>query len=236
MARTLFVHVDESGNPSNGSYYVVAAPWCLSERGRANEVLRHTADELKTIAESALHGSRTLSELKGSALPVAVVNTTVGCLNQVEYDDPTIEQTRLPWEITHPIRLSVHAVNPDIGNDVLTDVIGNFDESVQELKTLALCSVLNPVFQTTHVALSTIDSMCVVLDSEVWQNPAEKVATVLDRTADEIPPIEFDSRDSKDAPGLQVADVAAYSWARHQRKGDCETAVETLHPLRFAKK
>lgn len=236
MPPTLYIYIDESGNPSDGSYYVVAAAWCISGRNDPTEVLRPTVDRLIAIAESQLEQSRDIPEIKSSKLPTEVINTTGGSLNSVEYDDQTVEHTSLPWQISYPIRFSIHSTNPEIGTGVLSDLFGNFDKSVFAIKTLSLGTVLNPLFQEGIVDNSFIDDVKVILDANPWQRPSEKMEAMLERLGVPMSTISFETRDSSSVPGLQIADLAAYSWARHERKSDCGPAVDLIDQMRFAKK
>lgn len=234
MSRILYIFVDESGNPSDGSYYVVAGSWCISERNNPNEVLRPTIDRLITTAEASLHHEGNLSELKCSKLPTEVINNIASCLNSVEYEDQSIEHTKLPWGISYPIRFSFHSTNSQVGTELLSDLLGNFPQSVFALKTLALGTILNPVFQSGQVDNSQFDKIVIILDADPWKNPGEKMEQMLETIGVLTCPIEINTADSNAIPGLQLADLAAYSWARHERKGDCGSTVKKFHQLRFS--
>ena len=235
MSATLYIFIDESGNPSDDSYYVVGATWCISERNDPNDVLRSTVDKLIATAESQLENTDNLPEIKCSKLPTEVINTTGSCLNRFEYDDQTIEHTNLPWQITYPIRFSIHSTNPQIGTDILSDLIGNFDTSVFAIKALSLSTVLNPIFQDGIVDTSVVNEIRVILDASTWVGPSKKMERILEDIGVPTTSISFETRDSAAVPGLQIADLAAYSWARHERKSDCGPAVDLIDQMRFAK-
>lgn len=234
MSRTLYGFIDESGNPSSGNYYVVACCWCLSERNSPNEVLRSSLDTLLETAEDLRHNPEPLGELKSSSLPPAVLeNLFEGFVPEIGYDDPTITVARPPWERAQPFRYSIHSLNPDVGNEILRGVLGNHGTSVRALKTLSLASVLNPVFVDNRIDNNVFDDLSVVLDADVWKGPAESLKEALD-IVDVNLQVEFRTMDSRAVPGLQMADLGAYTWARHMRSGDCERGAKTIHNLRFS--
>lgn len=236
MTNTLYVFIDESGNPTDGDYYVVSGTWCVSDRNRINEILLPTVENLASLAESQLHTLELDGELKGASLPTEVVEKLVCCLDDYPYDDRTITGYNLPWQVSHPLRFSVHDVNPDLGLEALDNIFSTPLSSPKALKTLSLASALNPVFSANRLDSRWFDDVQVVLDADVWTNPAKEIERGLGLVEEELPEMSFNTRDSEAVPGLQIADLAAFSWARDFRSGDCSAAVKQIHDYRFAQR
>jgi hypothetical protein len=74
----------------------------------------------------------------------------------------------------------------------------------------------------------------IILDATVWDNPAEYAQDAFDDLGDLSADVSFSTEDSARTPGLQLADMAAYSWGRHHREGDCETTLEVIDRYCFA--
>lgn len=234
MSNTLYVFVDESGNPTDGDYYVVAGSWCVSNRGRPSEVLLPTVESLRGIADSQLHDLELGDELKGDELPTSVIEMLVSSINETSYTDTTLTKNYLPWGQAAPIRYSIHEVNPNLGLEMLDNIFGTEAKSQMTLKTLALASVLNPLFADAQLDDDPFGDVHVVLDAEVWQNPVEEIERGIRLVDGDVPDVEFSTAASDAIPGLQIADLTAYSWARELRHGDCSEAVSSIHDYRFS--
>jgi hypothetical protein len=240
MPRYLYIFVDESGNPSSGEYYVVAGAWCISEEPNPSRTLQSTVDTLAGMANSQRKSTQPVSELKGSKLPTEVLLSVIECLRDggPAYDDTSVEHQRLPWKNNPPIRFTIHDLNPNLGIEILHETLGEsklgeVSSHPEVLQTLSLATVLNPLVQAEMISLTHIDQIKIVLDAEVWQNPAERIESVRN-DIDEVPEnMEFETRDSAQTPGLQLADVAAYTWGRQLRCGDCGRGVSQLDELRI---
>lgn len=235
MASDLYVFIDESGNPSRSRYFTLAACWCVSRRDNIDQILQPTVGKLKTTANNHMEQSGAISELKGSRLHPEVTHAVVGSLGNIEYGDQTIRTQNLPWEVAQPIRFSVHTTNPEIGVDILKELIGNADSSILAIKTLSLVSVLNPIFEAGLIETNSLDNIYVVLDDNPWENPSKQIEKTIDQVGPSLPDIDFSTPTSKATPGLQVADIAAYSWAKNKRDGGYRAVVEKIEQLRFVK-
>lgn len=234
MSNTLYVFVDESGNPTDGDYYVVAGSWCVSNRDRPTELLLPTVESLRNIADSQLRDLELGGELKGSELPPGVIETLISTLTETSYEDTTITKNYLPWGQAAPIRHSIHEVNPDLGLEMLDNIFGTESKSPMTLKTMALASVLNPLFADAQLDDDRLGDVHVVLDADVWQNPVGELKRGLGLLDSDVPDVEFTTAASDDIPGLQIADLTAYSWARELRQGDCSQAARSIHDYRFS--
>jgi hypothetical protein len=96
------------------------------------------------------------------------------------------------------------------------------------LQTLALAKVLNPLDSTHKIDISRVNNVRLILDADVWSGPASKIQQILtDREFN----LTFETRDSAKTPGIQVADLMAYSSCRYTQSGDCADAAKFLSEL-----
>lgn len=231
---TLYVFIDESGNENRGDYYSVAGCWCVSSERNFTAVLDPTVQRLMDVAESTLHDSSPIAELKGASLPTDVITAVFESFETISYDDSTVPHTAVPWEPAYPVRFSTATINPTIGRTAIADIVGTEVDAPKALKLLLLISVLDPLFRSELLDPSLFDDVRIILDATVWQNPAQHARDAFDEVGYSTADISFDIENSKRTPGLQLADLAAYSWTRHLRKGDCNTIVEQIDRYRFA--
>lgn len=240
MTRYLYIFVDESGNPSSGEYYVVAGAWCISDEPNPSRALQSTVDSLAEIANSLRTSSQPISELKGSQLPTEVLLSVIECLDGgPAYDDPSVKHQQLPWAGSLPLRVTMHDLNPNLGIEILKETLGGSDLSAESshpeaLQSISLATILNPLVQAEMIDLTRIDQIKVVLDAQVWQAPTERIEAGLDVVENVPENLVFETRDSAQTPGLQLADLAAYTWARQLRFGDSGSGVALLDDLRLA--
>lgn len=235
MPNTLYIFVDESGNDTRGDYYGVTGCWCLSENNNFTEVLDPTVQRLSNVAEGAYRQSRSISELKGAELPSDILEAVITSIDGIAFDDTTVLHSEVPWRITHPLRYTITTINPTVGAKVLTNLVDHDLDAPVAVKSLLLISILDPLFHEEIVDSDRYDEVKVILDADVWDGPSEYVQSALD----EVYPsndVVFSTEDSKRTPGLQLADIAVYSWCRHLREGDCERAVDQVEQYRFAER
>jgi hypothetical protein len=233
MARRLYIFVDESGNPSSGEYYTVAGCWCLSERPDIDAILSPTKNRLAATVEQQFTDAP-VSELKGVDLPAGLINQLMSAVETHLYNDSTLVTSPVPWTDDVPIRYSFHNTNPDLGNEILARMFGSMAQAAEAQKALALVSVLNPLFYQRLIDRAQISEIQIVLDAAVWQQAVTRFEMSLQRVADFSELVSFSIRDSKATPGIQIADLAAYAWARYIRTGECAGASTILDRLRFA--
>lgn len=228
----LYVFVDESGEPRTDRCYAVAGCWVVSERSNPNDVLMPTKDRLIATIEGNERGKDSIGELKGASTPPPVLDTLFTYLRTGVHDDSSIQQTNCPWQVSKPMRYTLHEVNSDAGTDAIADLVGP-QQAGETLKTLALASILSPLRQEVRLEMDDIEQVRVCLDAEVWQNPAQRLREVSTLASDELRSVSFETRNSRGTPGIQLADLAAYSWRRNLLEADCETAASTLNDFRF---
>ncbi|QKY20369.1 hypothetical protein B4589_008240 [Halolamina sp. CBA1230] len=100
------------------------------------------------------------------------------------------------------------------------------------VQSFALDAVLKPLVHPEQVHIDeSIDTISVLLDSTTWKQPASDYV----RESVQDTELNLETRDSRSIPGIQIADLAAYSWRRNYTEGDCGTAAGVLHDLRFAR-
>lgn len=235
MPRTVYIFIDESGNENRGDYYGVTGCWCLSDSNDFTEVFDPTVQRLYNVAEGAYRQSKSISELKGAKMAIDVLEAVIMSIDNVAFDDTTVLHSEVPWRITHPLRYSIATINPSVGAEALTSLVDQNLDAPTTVKLLLLVSVLNPLFHEEIVDSNRYDEVKVILDAEVWDGPAEHAQSAFD----EVYPsndVVFSTEDSKRTPGLQLADIAVYSWCRHLREGDCEGVVDQVDQYRFSER
>lgn len=224
---TLYVCVDESGQQGRGSCYSVAGCWFVSER-RPTDTLDRTKDKL---IQAMFEDGNSVSELKGSKASTGALNTGISYLREAAYDDSSIERSRLPWSMNIPVGFSLVAFTPETISEAVADYVDGLDLS-RVVQSFALDAVLKPLVHPEQVHIDkSIDAISVLLDSTTWKQPVNDYA----RTAVQETSLELETRDSQSVPGIQLADLAAYSCRRNYMHGDCGTAAGILHDLRFAR-
>lgn len=222
---TLYVCIDESGQQGHGSCYSVAGCWFVSER-RPTDTLDRTKDKLsQAMFEDGV------SELKGSKASTDALNTGISYLRDVVYDDSSIERSRLPWSMSIPVGFSLVAFTPETVSETVADYVDDLNLP-RVVQSFALDAVLKPLVHPEQVHIDdSIDTVAVLLDSTTWEQPASDYA----RNSVQGTNLSLETRDSRSVPGIQIADLAAYSWRRNYTDGDCGTAAGVLHDLRFAR-
>lgn len=224
----LYIFIDESGNHSQGKNYAVAASWCVSRRTRTTNVLQSTRDSVaEHIGVSGeLKGSKTRPEDLDSVLPV---------LLDYGYDDGSISHSPVPWATSQPIRHTIHDVNPEVGKKIIGDLTGNPLDAPVTIQTLALASLLNPLFYPERLNESEFSKTKVVLDAETWRRPADNLQEAIESVNPAAPDnLSFETRDSDSTPGIQISDLTAYSWLRHRKRGDCTESARAVNKRRFS--
>lgn len=236
MPKTLHVFVDESGTPAQGDYFVIGAAWCVCETSVPATPLQSAVD---SIISTITAGASAPSELKGAKLSAADLAASLRLLTEEPvYGDPSLTHRNLPWSDSRPVRFTIVDYHPNWAIEVLHSMADLSGLSARTsapaaLKTVVLTAVLNPLVQRSALDLGAIDQVQVTLDSTVWEEPALEVHDAyrgLDTGPDDV---TFATRDSVNTPGLQVVDLAAYSWGRELRRGDCRESVACVADLRL---
>ena len=223
MSPTLYVFVDESGDYAHGERYVAAGCWCISDN-RPRYIFDNARADLVSHLHEAYGFDKNIKELKGTHLPPSAFGDLFETFESFVYNDGTVLGPPYPWEATgHPFRFSVESFRPIPCRELLSGFMTEVD-APGALQMLSLLSLLDPLFHSESLDLSRVDRLHLVLDAEVWKRPAEEVTRVLD-VPDDLD-LEFETRDSKRIPGIQLADLAAYARRRNLTRGDCEEGSE----------
>lgn len=230
--NTLYVFVDESGVPGRDSIYSLAGAWTLSHEGSVRRVLEPTVGRLRSLLEAS--GLSPGDELKGSKLGKEHLNLLLSSLKEMSLEDSTVYETGAPWPPDLSVRFSVHEINQDLAGEALGDILGSELQVPVSLQTLALASILSPFVQPNSLNDGSIDECVVVLDANTWEQARQKIERGIDILQKDLPaPISLQIRDSAQTPGIQIADLAAYSWRRNLATGECVRAVNAIHECRF---
>jgi hypothetical protein len=225
--KILYIFIDESGNHSRGKNYTVAASWCLSTKNKTSNVLASTRDSVADhIGVSG--------ELKGASTPPRKLNSALASITNYGYSDSSITHSHAAWATEQPIRHTLHDVNPEIAKQTINDLTGNHLEAPNIIQTLALATILNPLFYPERLNEEAFDEVKIILDAKTWENPVNNLEAAIDSVDADTPnSLSFEIRDSKATPGIQISDLTAYSWLRHRKEGDCREAVQKVNRRRF---
>lgn len=191
-----------------------------------------TKDRLLDTVRRVKEYEKQPPEIKSGKLDPDTLGTLVATLKSDVYDDDSLVTARnhLPWQMSFPIGFTIVPLHGGICRGVLDDQLRRLS-AFEAMQVMGLSSVLAPISdRRSLLADETYDEIHVLLDATTWENAANVVQSTLD-----IDSIEFSIRDSKETPGIQFSDVAAYSWRRNLTRADCGTAAGLLHDLRFAR-
>jgi len=229
---TLYICVDESGRKAMDECYTVAGCWFLSERTDPHNVLMATKDGLLDTVRRVKGYEKQPPEIKSAKLDPETLGTLVATLKSDVYDDESLvtAKNRLPWEMSFPVGFTIVPLHGGICRTALDDQLRRLS-AFEAIQVMGLSSVLAPLSNRRPLlADETYDEIQVLLDATTWENAANVVQKALN-----VDTVEFSIRDSKNTPGIQFGDVAAYSWRRNLTRADCGTAAGLLHDLRFAR-
>lgn len=99
------------------------------------------------------------------------------------------------------------------------------------LQRLALAKILSPLTDANNFEVTQIDSIHVIPDAEVWETPANEVCSLF-AELNELE-IDVETRDSNRTPGIQIADLIAYSWRSYTKDCSCEDAANFIDNRRL---
>lgn len=223
MADDLYIFVDESGHHARGAYYTVAGCWCLS-----NNNPRHILDSARARLSrdiSEVAGIRNVDELKGSQLPKESLGSFLDTFEKFAYEDGTVSGPPYPWQHNRPFQCSYHSFNPEVGKQILANYMAEAD-APHVLQRLSLARILSPLTDANVIDLSQINNIHVIPDAEVWKTPANEVCSLF-AELDGLD-INVETRDSSRTPGIQIADLIAYSRRSYMKDYSCEDAANFI--------
>lgn len=224
MAEDLYIFVDESGHHARGEYYTVASCWCLSDNSPQHILDNARADLSRYISNTC--GIDDVGELKGSQLPKERLSSFLEILENHAYEDGTVADPPYPWKRDKPFQCSYHSFNPELGKQILADFMTEAD-APHVLQRLSLARILSPLTDGNIVDLGRVNEIHLVPDAEVWKTPANEVCNLFSELKG--PQINVETRDSSRTPGIQIADLIAYSWRSYTKDSSCEDAVEFIN-------
>ncbi|USZ67128.1 DUF3800 domain-containing protein [Halorussus salilacus] len=223
MVDDLYIFVDESGHHARGEHYTVASCWCLS-----NNSPQYVLDNARAELSKHISGTRGLGdvgELKGSQLPKDRLGTFLETLENFAYEDGTVADPPYPWQRNTPVQYSYHSLNPELGTRILSNYMSETD-APHVLQRLSLARILSPLTEADLVNTQEVDKIHLVPDAEVWKTPAENVCALLEEL--DGPEINVETGDSSRIPGIQIADLVAYSWRSYTKDGSCADAADHI--------
>lgn len=230
MSEDLHIFVDESGDYAHGDRYVVAACWCISHN-KPRHIFDNARANLVKHLQDGYGYEKKIKELKGNQLPNEHLRSIMDTFEQYVRQDGTVEGPPYPWkEMGQPFRYSTDSFRPGPCKEILMNHMSEVD-APGALQRLSLISVLSPLSISDQIDTSHIDNVNLILDAEVWKQPARDVLQVIDLPNNTE--VNFSTRDSENIPGIQIADIAAYTRARRLRYGDCHSASKFVQDRCF---
>jgi len=223
MTEDLYIFVDESGHHARGNYYTVASCWCLSDNSPRHIFDNARADLSRHISD--VRGLDSVGELKGSQLPKDCLGSFLKAFENYAYEDGTVADPSYPWKQNKPFQCSYHSFNPELGTEILSDFMTKAD-APHVLQRLSLARILSPLTDADTVNLGRVNEIHLIPDAEVWRTPANEVCDLF--TELNGPEINVETRDSSQTPGIQIADLIAYSWRSYAKDCSCEDAANFI--------
>lgn len=225
MSRNLYAFIDESGLPSHDEYMTVAACWCVSEYAPAPTLNESRIDLLQTLnGVGEISGDKT--ELKSKDISPTGLDTVFASLNRITNSDNTILDAPYPWEEDSlPVRFTTAGVDAEAARDVFSGFSSSLD-TPRMVQSVLLVDVLSPLLLPSKIDTARYDDVRIILDSETWSNAKDIVSDV-----PKMSDFEYGITDSKKAPGIQFADLAAGVKRRDQTGDEFNSAIDELRSL-----
>lgn len=220
-----YVFIDESGNHSTTDCYTLAGIWCLTEYDDPERILKPTRDRIANrVAE-------TDGELKGERMTNTKLNSCLFYARNAFERDDTLVPTDI-WGTDYPAAFTVCDSDGDTVRGIATQYFGEGANPAIAAQLMTLASVTSPILRLDDHVPVTISELNVVLDGTTWYRAGE----VLNGIYDELvwtPDIRFHYRDSKNTPGIQLADLAAHARRLRLTTGSCVPACEVVDQMRL---
>lgn len=220
-----YLFVDESGNPSVTDCYALSALWCFSEYDDPAEILKPTRDR---IANQVVN---TEGELKGEDLSDTKLNSTLFFTRKVVKEDNTIVDTRT-WATDNRIAFTIYDSDSDTGRRIAENHFGEGSNSTVSAQLVALASVSSPALRLDQVSPIEVDEYHIILDGDTWNRAGETLSRIYS-SIEWAPDIDFSYRDSRNTPGIQIADLAAHTRRKRLHTGDSIKGSQVLDELRY---
>lgn len=222
---TLYACVDESGNFSRGECCSIATCWFVSERRNPLEILMASKDRVASVIEGHAEGPATVNELKGSKFPTPALTEGLRFFGRTMYDDTSLDD-RTPWAQSYPVAFTTEGIHTGLASELISHAVERPNRATT-VRGLALNAALSPLF-SGQIDATAYEQTRVLLDSDAWAVPKEQLESALSNAEIDTARLSFELRDSKKTPGIQFADLVAYTWRRQMMQGDCEASVEEI--------
>lgn len=225
MSSSIYIFVDESGRASTDDVYTVAACWSVSQNEDPEQILKPLRSNVqKFLTECVDNAPDNISELKGSKLS-KVLSETTEAIDENMWNDNSVEDSHNYWGTSIPIRFTLRSFENRLLRKTLSSNISEVEMS-DAVKTVALNSVLTPI-HSSELSLSHSDEVYIYADASPWDRPTARYEEGLSDIGFQ-PTVTLDTRDSQNTPGIQFADIAAYSLRRQFTQDDSGRAVSRL--------
>lgn len=221
----IYVFIDESGNHSTADCYTLAGVWCLTEYDHAEEILKPTRDRIANqVAEAD-------GELKGENLSNTRLNSCLYYARKVFEQDESLVSTDM-WGTEYPVGLSVYDSDTETAQKIAMRYLGESGNASVATQLVALASATSPMLRLHVHAPVEIEGSTVVLDGTTWQRAGETLRNIY-RSIDGSLDIDFVYRDSKNTPGIQIADLVAHARRLRLTSGDCVRGSAVVNEMRI---
>lgn len=206
----------------------MAGCWCLSESSDLGRILRPTKNRISDNVVFDSDGPSPGRELKVAMLDESTLNSTFAYMRNIFDQDQTIDTQDYPWT-DFPVAYTIYDSDSDIGRGLAQQYFGQ-GRSQTPAQLIGLSSIISPVLRLGDQISASIERYRIVLDAETWERPRSQLESIV-RSVDWVPAVDFTIRDSEQTPGIQLADIAAYSRRKRLQDGDCHEAMRYLHKL-----
>lgn len=230
MSDRVYVFVDESGNHTQRDCYVVTGCWCVSAYADPTNVLQPTRNRLSDNVLYDGIGPSSGREIKGTRSSERKLDSAMKYLRKVVEADKTIRTSGGPWGEDRPLRFTTFDADSKLSERITRQHLGD-GRTHTTTQLIGLATVLAPILQP-GVGDSSPPEVHVILDADTWK----RACTVLDEMIagiERTPTVEFEVRDSKSVPGIQLSDVAAYARRKRLLEGTCKAATQVINTLRL---
>lgn len=221
----VYAFIDESGNPSTNDCYTLAAVWCFTDYDDPAEILKPTRDRLANRVVNAG------SELKGEMMTDTELNSCLYFTRKAIEDDSSVLSMDI-WQTNKPVAFTVYDSDSDTGRTIAEQHLGESANATTTAQLLALASVTSPGLRLNDHSPVELSDKRVILDGNTWRRAGESLRAIY-RSLAWTPRIEFSYRDSRNTPGIQLADLVAHARRRRLRSGDCSEAVNVINEMRL---
>lgn len=225
MPSSIYIFIDESGSASTDDVYAVAGCWTVSPEQNPEQILKPLRSNVqKFLTEYVEDAPNTISELKGAQL-THVLSDAVDAIDDYMWEDESVDGSHNYWDTSFPLRFTLCIFENKMLRRTLSADISEHSIATA-IKTIGLNAVLSPL-HSKSIREDGCRSIQVILDATTWDQPAQRYEEALVHS-DLTEEVSLITRDSKSTPGIQFADLAAYSLRRRFKQGTENQPVAKL--------